>query len=275
MRFDEAIKVWRRQAALRLGCPARAGRCFAAALALSPATYQSQASVVLLTSQAASRQAGGNPTPGLHSRALAHRRRCEPDADGPATVRQPGERGLHRLHTVAEPTYTTAATGVLLISVAGTDPASVERTLTGVIGELDFTLVQMQRSIWPKHRITVSTLASSPQATLQTSATVRPIATTLVLGLIVALGLPVFIDGALRRRKVRHAASKPAHSRAGPDRRAAPACWPIPGAESTRSNLTRHSVNPVDGGRPLPDRLVIRLAAPHQVYRRHAHPQCQ
>ncbi len=31
---------------------------------------------------------------------------------------------------------------------------------------------------------------------------------TLVLGLIVALGLPVFIDGALRRRKVRHAASK-------------------------------------------------------------------
>jgi hypothetical protein len=99
---------------------------------------------------------------------------------------------------------------VLLITVSGTDPASVERTQHGVVGELDFTLVQMQRNIWPKHRITVSTLASSPQATLQTSATIRPIATTLVLGLIAALGLPVFIDGVIRRRKVRHAATKPA-----------------------------------------------------------------
>ena len=211
MRFDEVIKVWRRRAALTAGLVLLALASFAAALALFPATYQSQASVVLLASQAASRQAGGNPylgfTPALSLTADVVSRTLM----GPATVRQLASEGYTDSYTVAEPTYTTAATGsVLLISVAGTDPASVERTLHGVIGELDFTLVQMQRSIWPKHRITVSTLASSPQATLQTSATVRPIATTLVLGLIVALGLPVFIDGVLRRRKVRHAAGKPA-----------------------------------------------------------------
>jgi hypothetical protein len=211
MRFDEVIKVWRRRAALTAGLVLLALASFAAALALFPATYQSQASVVLLASQAASRQAGGNPylgfTPALSltadvvSRALM----------GPATVRQLASEGYTDSYTVAEPSYTTTATGsVLLITVSGTDPASVERTLHGVVGELDFTLVQMQRNIWPKHRITVSTLASSPQATLQTSATIRPIATTLVLGLIAALGLPVFIDGVIRRRKVRHAATKPA-----------------------------------------------------------------
>jgi hypothetical protein len=211
MRFDEVIKVWRRRAALTAGLVLLALASFAVALALFPATYQSQASVVLLASQAASKQAGGNPylgfTPALSLTADVVSRTLM----GPATVRELAGEGYTDAYTVAEPTYTTTATGsVLLITVSGTDPADVERTLHGVVGELDFTLVQMQRNIWPRHRVTASTLASSPQASLQTSATVRPIATTLVLGLIAALGLPVFIDGVLRRRKVRHAASKPA-----------------------------------------------------------------
>ena len=71
-------------------------------------------------------------------------------------------------------------------------------------------LVQMQENMPPRNQITVSTLASSPRATLATSATVRPIAMTLVFGLIIALGLPVVIDGVLRRRKVKHAVGKPA-----------------------------------------------------------------
>jgi hypothetical protein len=211
MRFDEVIKVWRRRAVLTAGLVLLALASFAAALALFPATYQSQASVVLLASQAASRQAGGNPylgfTPALSLTADVVSRTLM----GPGTVRQLASEGYTDSYTVTEPTYATTATGsVLLIAVTGTDPASVEQTLHGVIGELDFTLAQMQRNIWPRHRITVSTLAASPQASLQASATVRPVAATLVLGLIAALGLPVLIDGALRRRTVRHAARKPA-----------------------------------------------------------------
>jgi len=211
MRFDEVIKIWRRRAALTAGLVLLALASFATALALLPATYQSQASVVLLASKASSRQVGGNPylgfTPALSLAADVVSRSLM----GPATTRQLASEGYANSYAVTEPTYTTAATGsVLIITVTGTDPAGVERTLHGVIGELDFTLAQMQRNIWPQRRITVSTLASSPQARLQASATIRPMATTLVLGLIAALGLPVLIDGVLRRRKVRHAASKPA-----------------------------------------------------------------
>jgi hypothetical protein len=82
--------------------------------------------------------------------------------------------------------------------------------LNGVIGDLKYSLTRMQGTVRPRNRITVSTLASSPQASLETSATVRPVVTTLLIGLIVALGLPVVIDGAVRRRKVKHAVGKPA-----------------------------------------------------------------
>ena len=211
MRFDEVIRIWRRRAALTAGLVLLALAGLAAALALFPPTYQSEASVVLLASRAASRVTGGNPylgfTPSLSltadvvSRALV----------GPATVEQLASEGFEDSYTVAQPTYTTTATGsVLIITVTGADPAGVERTLHGVIGELKYSLALMQGDVRPRNRITVSTLASSPQASLETSATVRPVVTTLLIGLVVALGLPVVIDGMLRRRKVKHAIGKPA-----------------------------------------------------------------
>ncbi len=211
MRFDEVIRIWRRRAALTAGLVLLALAGLAAALALFPPTYQSEASVVLLASRAASRVTGGNPylgfTPSLSltadvvSRALV----------GPATVEQLASEGFEDSYTVAQPTYTTTATGsVLIITVTGADPAGVERTLHGVIGELKYSLALMQGDVRPRNRITVSTLASSPQASLETSATVRPVVTTLLIGLVVALGLPVVIDGVLRRRKVKHAIGKPA-----------------------------------------------------------------
>jgi hypothetical protein len=211
MRFDEVIRIWRRRAALTAGLVLLALVAFAAALDLFPSTYQSQASVVLLASRAASRLTGGNPylgfTPSLSLTADVMSR----SLTGPETVGQLASEGFGDAYTIAQPTYTTTTTGsVLVITVTGTDPAGVERTLQGVIGEVKFALAQMQRNVWPRYRITESTLASSPQATLATSATVRPMVMTLLAGLIIALGLPVVIDGGLRRRQVKHAAGKPA-----------------------------------------------------------------
>ncbi len=211
MRFDEVIRIWRRRAALTAGLVLLALASFAAALALFPATYQSQASVVLLASRAASKVTGGNPylgfTPSLSLTADVMSR----SLTGPETVRQLASEGFDEPYTIAPPAYTTTTTGsVLIITVTGTDPGGVERTLRGVIGEVKFALVQMQSHVWPRYRITEDTLASSPQASLATSATVRPMVMTLLIGLIIALGLPVVIDGAVRRRKVKHAASKPA-----------------------------------------------------------------
>ena len=51
MGFNEVIKIWRRRAALTAGLVLLALASFAAALALFPASYQSQASEVLLASR--------------------------------------------------------------------------------------------------------------------------------------------------------------------------------------------------------------------------------
>jgi hypothetical protein len=211
MGFNEVIQIWRRRAALTAGLLLLALASFAAALALFPASYQSGASVVLLASRAASRVTGGNPylgfTPSLSLTADVVSRTLM----GPATARQMVLDGFNEPYSVAQPSYATSATGsVLIISVTGADPVAVERTMQGVIFMTKTELRQMQENVPLRNRITVSTLASSPRATLATSATVRPIAMTLVFGLILALGLPVVIDGALRRRKVKHAVGKPA-----------------------------------------------------------------
>jgi hypothetical protein len=211
MGFDEVIRIWRRRAALTAGLVMLALASSAAALAWFPATYQSQASMVLLPSRSASRLTGGNPylgfTPSLSltadviSRALM----------GPATAAQLASRGFTDPYTVAQPTYTTTATGsVLIITVTGTSPDGVERTMRGVISQVSIALAQMQGKVHRRSRITVTTLASSPEASLEASTTARPMVMTLVLALIAALGLPVIIDGALSRRKVKHAASRAA-----------------------------------------------------------------
>ena len=211
MGFNEVIQIWRRRAALTAGLVLLALASFAAALALFPASYQSQASEVLLASRAASRVTGGNPylgfTPSLSltadvvSRALM----------APATARQLAAEGFYESYTVTEPTYATSTTGTVLdIVVTGTDPVNVQQTMQDVLFQTKAELSQMQENMPLRNQITVSTLASSPRATLATSATVRPIAMTLVFGLIMALGLPVIIDGVLRRRKVKHAVGKPA-----------------------------------------------------------------
>jgi hypothetical protein len=211
MRFDEVIRIWRRRAALTVGLVLLALASFAVALLVFPATYQSQASVVLLASRAASRVTGGNPylgfTPSLSLTADVLSR----ELTGPVTVSQLASEGFEESYAVAQPTYATTTTGsVLIITVAGANPAGVERTLHGVIGEIKYLLVRMQGDVRPHSQITVSELASSPEASLQRSATVRPMVTTLLIGLIIALGLPVIIDGLVSRRKVKHAVAKPA-----------------------------------------------------------------
>jgi hypothetical protein len=211
MGFDEVIRIWRRRAALTAGLVMLALASFAAALAWFPATYQSQASVVLLPSRAASRLTGGNPYLGFSPSLSLTADVVSRELMGPATAAQLASRGFTDPYTVAQPTYTTTTTGsVLTITVTGTEPDRVERTLHGVISQVSIALAQMQGNVRPRSRITVMTLASSPAASLDASTTARPMVMTLVLALIAAFGLPVIIDGTLSRRKVKHAASRAA-----------------------------------------------------------------
>jgi Mn2+/Fe2+ NRAMP family transporter len=202
MRFDEIVQIWRRRARLTVALIVLALAGFGAMIAWYPPTYQSQASVVLLASRSASKLAGGNPylsfTPSLSltadvvSRALM----------GPATAQRLARDGFDEAYTVAEPTYTTTTTGsVLVIAVAGPGQLSVENTMQAVIRQIKVALRQIQGKLPPRNRITVATLAASPSAALAVSATARPIVMMLLAGLVLALSLPVILDGLARRRK--------------------------------------------------------------------------
>jgi hypothetical protein len=204
MGVDEVMRIWRRRPALTAGLGLLALLGCAAVLVWFPATYQSQASVVLLASKSVSKLTGDNPylsfTPSLSltadvvSRALT----------GPAVDQRLASEGFTDPYTVAAPSYTTTTTGsVLVITVTGHDPVAVQGTLRAVMAQARIVLRQIQSGLRPRNRITVAALAFSPQATPESSAVARPLVVALVVGLLIALGLPVIVDGWLRRRAIR------------------------------------------------------------------------
>src|ERR1700722_8934476 len=201
MGFDEVVRIWRRRPVLTAGLIVIALLGCAAVLAWFPGTYQSQASVVLLASKSAAKLTGDNPylsfTPSLSltadvvSRALT----------GPAVGERLATQGFTDAYTVAPPAYATTTTGsVLVITVTGHDPVAVQGTLQAVMAQARIVLRQIQAGLRPRKRITVATLAVSPQATPESGAMARPLVIVLVAGLLMAVGLPVIIDGWRRRR---------------------------------------------------------------------------
>lgn len=163
---------------------------------------------MLLASRAESEPTGGNPylnfSPSLSLTADVLSRTLV----APATARLLASMGFSDPYTITPPTYTTTTTGsVLVIGVSGSSAAMVERTLHGVMAQVRTSLAGLQRHVRPRNRITAATLSSSPAAALAASATARPVAAILVLGLLAAFGIPVAIDGALRRRGARRVLS--------------------------------------------------------------------
>src|ERR1700722_18535566 len=110
MGFDEVVRIWRRRSVLTAGLGVLALLGCAAVLVWFPATYQSQASVVLLASKSVSKLTGHNPylsfTPSLSltadvvSRSLA----------GPAVDERLAREGFTDSFTVAAPAYATTTT---------------------------------------------------------------------------------------------------------------------------------------------------------------------
>ncbi|HUC58413.1 MAG TPA: hypothetical protein VMA95_13495 [Streptosporangiaceae bacterium] len=175
-------------------------------LVLRPGTYQAQASVVLLASKSAARLTGGNPylsfTPSLSLAADVVSRSLM----APQTASELAGRGYTSAFTVGPPTYATTTTGsVLVISVTGGDQAGVESTLHAVIRQVGDVLAQIQAGMVRQDRITEVTLSASPRAALAESATLRPVLMTEVVALLLALSVPLVVDGMARRRARRNA----------------------------------------------------------------------
>jgi hypothetical protein len=182
----------------------------AGAVAKLPRYYQSASSVVLLASHAASKQNGGNPFlsfgPSLTLTADAVSR----ELTAPATVSQLAARGFTASYTVAVPPVTTFTTGsVLLVTVAGTDTAGVQRTLHAVTKQISTQLAQLQRGVPAPSRVRADTLSFSPRATLSISQTARPLVIVGALLLVICLGTPIVVDGLVARRRLRNRPALP------------------------------------------------------------------
>jgi hypothetical protein len=162
---------------------------------------------VLLASRSAAKLNGGNPylsfnasltlTGDILSRALM----------APGTAQDLAAHGLRSPYTVALAPNTTTTTGsVLLITVTGSNRTAIEHTLNGVTSELSVKLAQLQSRIRRYDRIRAATLSVTPRPTLSVTATARPLVGVVTLGLLVAFGIPVLVDGQITQRRSRKSA---------------------------------------------------------------------
>jgi hypothetical protein len=201
MDLNESFHIWRRRWILTTALVILALTGAAAALMGLPRTYQSNSSVVMLASRSAAKLNGGNPylsfTPSLTLTADA----LSMEMMAPATVQSMATKGFTDSYTVALAPYTTTTTGsVLIVTVTGSDKASVERTLYGVTREIGTQLAQLQANVTAKNRIRSSVLSYAPEPTISASKTMRSMLPVIAPGLLLAVGIPVLVDGQLTRR---------------------------------------------------------------------------
>jgi hypothetical protein len=203
MDLRQAARIWRRRLILTSMLLILAIVAAVLAEAKIPRYYQSDSSAVLLASRDASKPNGNNPflsfSPSLTLTADAVSRVLM----SPGTVRQLAQQGFTASYTAALPPYTTSTTGsVLLITVTGTEPATVESTLQAVDAQIGTQLAQLQHGIPARSQVHAKILSFAPQATLSISQTVRlPIAAGAVL-LVLCLGIPIVVDGLVARRRL-------------------------------------------------------------------------
>lgn len=207
MYLGESLRIWRRQWILTAVLLIVALAGIATALVKLPRTYQSESSVVLLASRSAARPNGGNPyltfSPSLTLTADVLSR----ELMAPGIIQDLAARGFRDAYTVALAPYTTPTTGsVLLVTVTGNDKKAVEGGLHAVTGEISSELSGLQTHVARRNRIHAATISITPQATLSSSKTARSVIPITALGLLLALGIPVIVDGRASRRRIRDGA---------------------------------------------------------------------
>jgi hypothetical protein len=178
----------------------------AAALEKLPRTYQSESSIVLLASPAASRLNGRNPYLSFTSSLTLTADVVSRELMAPATTRLLAARGFPDSYTVGLAPFASQTTSsVLLVTVSGSDKQGVERTLQEVTGQARTSLAALQSGVSPYHRIRARTLSMTPQATLSVSQTARPVVMVFGLGLALSFGIPWLVGAQLAARRIRAA----------------------------------------------------------------------
>jgi hypothetical protein len=162
---------------------------------------------VLLASRSAAKLNGGNPYLSFNSSLALTAEVLSRALMAPGTAQDLAAHGFRSPYTAALAPDTTTTTGsVLLITVTGSNRAAIEHTLHGVTSELSVKLSLLQSSVRRYDRIRAVTLSVTPRPALSVTATARPLVGVVTLGLLVAFGIPVLVDGHITQRRSRKSA---------------------------------------------------------------------
>ena len=173
----------------------------AAAAVKFPKSYQSSSTVAFLPSQTSAKAFGNNPYLDFDSSLnvaadVVGRKMMDPPVTSALAA-----QGYSSSYQVED--APNAPGPVLLVTVTGHNEAAVQRTVGGVTAAIGSQLAVMQSGIGPKDRITDTVLSVAAKPTLLRSKMDRPIAAILVLGLALALGIPLIVEGISVRRRSR------------------------------------------------------------------------
>jgi hypothetical protein len=214
MRASETLSIWRRHWILTAFLLLLALCGSATAVMKLPRTYQSDSTVVLVPSRQASKAlGGGNPYLSFDDSLATTADIVATEMTSPRVEQALAMRGFDERYTVISESTTgqTVASGSVLpgpfivVTVTGKNSGLVEQTLSGVTDDIGAEVTAMQASLAPSKRFSLATLSLTPRATMSVSMTARSLILIIGLLIILALAVPVMVDGQTAQRRARRA----------------------------------------------------------------------
>ncbi|MEU5878055.1 hypothetical protein [Spirillospora sp. NPDC047279] len=172
-----------------------------AVAAVTPWTYEAQASGVLLASPFQAKQAGGNPWLVFDSSLTVTAEVVGREMMDERTAAELKARGLTAAYQVGVAPDSTGP--VLMIEVTGSDPKVVKATLDALITIVPerLTKLQAQESVAPRAQIKMNVISASPKAALVSTDKVRLCVMVLFVGLVLTVAVPLFAEVLSERRR--------------------------------------------------------------------------
>ncbi|HEY7483804.1 MAG TPA: hypothetical protein VH912_05020 [Streptosporangiaceae bacterium] len=164
-----------------------------------PWTYRSEATVVFLSSQLQSKQAGGNPWLAFDSSLTVTAEvvgREMMDERTAAGLRQQGNTAKYTVGIASDSTGP-----VLVIESEGAKPAVVQNTLKALLAQIRTRLdaIQTQGGVNPYARIRLSTVSASTEPQLMAKSKLQLLIMGLAVGLALTIGVPLTVESMVRR----------------------------------------------------------------------------
>jgi hypothetical protein len=166
-----------------------------------PGPYQAESQVALLPSKQNSKLNGGNPYLSFGGALTTTADLVRREISQPTFAHALKTRGYVSSYQVVDDPNTAGP--VLDITVTGKSKPAVEHTLAGVTAAAGAELSRMQGPLKKYDRISMLTVSYDPKASLVLSKKARTPIVVLAVGLVLTIAIPLMLDAALRRRRIR------------------------------------------------------------------------